>query len=85
MNNLVLSESTPLNTIVYNLEGFDPEGKTIIRVYLNKSNETLSFVSGGAVTFGIIGSNNFIVNSRTGEVKIIKSLDREVTFSIFGL
>jgi hypothetical protein len=26
MNNLALSETTPIDTIVYKLEGYDPEG-----------------------------------------------------------
>ena len=59
MNNLALSESTPLNTIVYKLEGYDPEG--------------------GAITFGLIGSSNFEVDPKSGDVKLIKELDREVT------
>jgi hypothetical protein len=58
MNNLALSETTPLNSIVYRLEGFDPEG--------------------GTVNFGLIGSENFEVDSSTGDVKLIKQLDREV-------
>jgi hypothetical protein len=60
MNNLALSEVTPLNSIVYTLEGFDPEG--------------------GNVTFGLIGSDNFEVNPTTGDVKLIKGLDREVIY-----
>lgn len=59
MNNVALPEETPLNTIVYTLEGFDPEG--------------------GNVTFGLIGSDNFDVNPITGDVKLIKQLDREVS------
>lgn len=58
MNNLALSETTPLNSIVYRLEGYDPEG--------------------GNVTFGLIGTENFEVNPITGDVKLIKQLDREV-------
>lgn len=58
MNNLALSEATPVNHSVYNLEGYDPEG--------------------GNVWFGLIGSENFDVNPKTGEVKVIKALDREV-------
>ncbi|XP_055683308.1 cadherin-87A isoform X2 [Lutzomyia longipalpis] len=57
MNNLALSESTPVGTIVYQLEGYDPEGEEI--------------------SFGIVGSDNFMVNPRTGEVEIVKALDRE--------
>lgn len=58
MNNLALSEATPVGWIVYKLEGYDPEG--------------------GDVTFGLIGSDNFDVDPKTGEVKVIKALDREV-------
>lgn len=58
MNNLALSETTPLNSIVYRLEGFDPENRS--------------------VTFGLIGSENFEVDAVTGDVKLIKQLDREV-------
>lgn len=66
MNNLALSESTQVDTIVYTLEGYDPEGED--------------------VTFGLIGSDNFDVNPKTGEVKIVKALDREVfMFYIFKI
>lgn len=58
MNNLALSENTPLSSKVYQLEGYDPEG--------------------GSVTFGLIGSKNFEVDAVTGDVKLIKQLDREV-------
>lgn len=58
MNNLALSEATPVGWVVYTLEGYDPEG--------------------GEVTFGLIGSENFAVDPKTGEVKVIKALDREV-------
>lgn len=58
MNNLALSESTQLGSIVYKLEGFDPEG--------------------GEISFGLVGSVNFEVNPQTGDVKIVKELDREV-------
>lgn len=62
MNNLALSEATPVGWTVYKLEGYDPEG--------------------GEITFGLVGSDNFMVEARTGEVKVIKSLDREVTYTI---
>jgi hypothetical protein len=29
MNNLALSETTPLNSVVYKLEGYDPEGGNV--------------------------------------------------------
>lgn len=58
MNNLALSEATPVGWVVYTLEGYDPEG--------------------GEVTFGLIGSENFAVDLKSGEVKVIKALDREV-------
>lgn len=58
MNNLALSENTPVGSKVYQLEGYDPEG--------------------GSVTFGLIGSQNFEVDAVTGDVKLIKQLDREV-------
>lgn len=61
MNNLALSESTPLNSIVYTLEGYDPEG--------------------GNVTFGVVGSEHFDVNPQSGEVRLIKALDREVSLA----
>lgn len=59
MNNLALSETTPLDSIVYKLEGYDPEG--------------------GNVTFGLIGTDNFQVDAITGDVKLVKELDREVS------
>lgn len=65
MNNLALSEATPVGYIVYKLEGYDPEG--------------------GEVTFGLIGSDNFAVDPKSGEVKVIKALDREVCFTAHAL
>lgn len=58
MNNLALSEATPVGAPVYTLEGYDPEG--------------------GEITFGLVGSDNFMVNPKTGEVTVVKALDREV-------
>lgn len=58
MNNLALSEDTPVGTIVYRLEGFDPEGSDVM--------------------YGLIGTNNFMVDSNTGDVTVVKPLDREV-------
>lgn len=63
MNNLALSETTPVGSIVYKLEGYDPENSN--------------------VTFGIINSDYFKVNSITGEVEVIKPLDREVNVYLF--
>ncbi|XP_053671726.1 cadherin-87A [Anopheles nili] len=57
MNNLALSEQTPVGTVVYKLEGYDPEG--------------------GNVSFGLIGSDNFIADPISGDVQVIKELDRE--------
>ncbi|XP_058466683.1 cadherin-87A isoform X2 [Malaya genurostris] len=57
MNNLALSESTPVGSVVYRLEGYDPEG--------------------GNVSFGLLGSDNFMVDPISGDVKVIKPLDRE--------
>lgn len=59
MNNLALSETTPVGTVVYTLEGYDPEG--------------------GAVRFGLLGTDNFAVQPITGAVTVIKALDREVS------
>lgn len=59
MNNLALSETTPVGSVVYRLEGYDPEG--------------------GNVSFGLLGSDNFLVDPTSGDVKVIKSLDREVS------
>lgn len=58
MNNLALSESIPAGSVVYRLEGYDPEG--------------------GNVSFGLLGSDNFMVDPISGDVKVIKPLDREV-------
>jgi hypothetical protein len=65
MNNIALSESTEINTTVYTLEGYDPEGS--------------------AVTFGLIGSENFAVDPETGRVTIVKKLDREVCFIVYTI
>jgi hypothetical protein len=62
MNNLALSETTPVNSVVYKLEGYDPEE--------------------GNVTFGLIGSENFEVDSITGDVTLVKQLDREVSWML---
>ena len=59
MNNLALSEQTPVGAVVYKLEGYDPEG--------------------GNVSFGLIGSDNFIADPISGDVQVIKELDREVS------
>lgn len=63
MNNLALSEATPVGTIVYRLEGYDPEGSDVI--------------------YGLIGTDNFMVNNMTGDVSVIKPLDREVLLTFF--
>ncbi|XP_058116398.1 cadherin-87A [Anopheles ziemanni] len=57
MNNLALPETTPVGSVVYRLEGYDPEG--------------------GNVSFGLIGSDNFIADPVSGDVQVIKELDRE--------
>ena len=59
MNNEAFQESAPVGTVVYTLEGYDPEG--------------------GNVTFGLIGSGNFEVDPQSGQVRIVKALDREVS------
>uniref|UniRef100_A0A1I8MKU3 Cadherin domain-containing protein n=1 Tax=Musca domestica TaxID=7370 RepID=A0A1I8MKU3_MUSDO len=56
-NNIILSESTPVGTVVYKLEGSDPEGSNI--------------------TFGSIGSEHFEVDPISGNITLIKPLDRE--------
>ncbi|KAG4077206.1 hypothetical protein HA402_016193 [Bradysia odoriphaga] len=58
MNNLALSEATPVGSIVYKLEGFDPEGSEVM--------------------YGLIGTSNFMVNPKTGDVEVVKALDREL-------
>lgn len=58
MNNVVLSEAVEVGSIVYTLEGYDPEKSEI--------------------TFGLVGTDNFAVDPKTGAVKVIKALDREV-------
>lgn len=65
MNNVVLSEAVEVGSIVYTLEGYDPEKSEI--------------------TFGLVGTDNFEVDPKTGAVKVIKALDREVNMvlSIF--
>lgn len=56
-NNIVLSENTPVGSVVYQLEGSDPEGSN--------------------VTFGLIGSEHFEVDPISGNITLIKPLDRE--------
>lgn len=38
---------------------------------------------GSEVTFGLIGSEHFAVDPKTGDVKVIKALDREVSRTKF--
>ncbi|GBP51652.1 Cadherin-87A [Eumeta japonica] len=58
MDNLPLSESTPLGEVVYALKGRDPEGQPI--------------------KYGLVGTDRFSVNADTGEITLVKPLDREV-------
>ncbi|XP_055857461.1 cadherin-87A isoform X2 [Episyrphus balteatus] len=57
MNNIVLSENKTVGSVVYRLEGYDPEGSN--------------------VTFGSIGSDHFKVDPESGNITLIKPLDRE--------
>lgn len=57
MNNIVLSENKAVGSVVYRLEGYDPEGSN--------------------VTFGSIGSDHFKVDPESGNITLIKPLDRE--------
>lgn len=59
MNNLVLSEKTPVGEVVFTLEGTDPEGSP--------------------VHYGMHGTDLLQVNRDTGEVKVVKPLDHEVS------
>ncbi|XP_025829338.1 cadherin-87A [Agrilus planipennis] len=58
MNNLVLSERTLVGTVVYKLEGTDPEESP--------------------VHYGLHGTDRLKVNRDTGDVTVVKPLDREV-------
>lgn len=58
MDNLVLSENTPVGEKVFKLEGTDPENSP--------------------VHFGIYGTDLLKVNRDTGDVTVVKPLDREV-------
>ncbi|XP_037950631.1 cadherin-87A [Teleopsis dalmanni] len=62
LNNIVLFENVAVGTVVYKLEGYDPEGSN--------------------VTFGSIGSENFEVDPISGNITLIKPLDREEKESI---
>ncbi|XP_030572028.1 cadherin-87A [Drosophila novamexicana] len=62
LNNIVLYENVPVGTVVFRLEGFDPE----------QSN----------VTFGSIGSDHFSVDPVSGNITLVKPLDREETDSL---
>ena len=52
-----------MGSVVYTLEGYDPEGSN--------------------VTFGLIDSGHFQVDPVTGQVRIVKALDREVSGQSF--
>lgn len=62
MDNLALSESTPVGTRVYSLQGKDPEDYPI--------------------KYGLAGTDRFSVVPETGDVMLIKPLDREVVDNI---
>ncbi|CAG9787488.1 unnamed protein product [Diatraea saccharalis] len=62
MNNLALSESTPVGSIVYTLQGVDPEGLPL--------------------KYNLIGTNKFEANPVTGQVTLIRPLDRETEDTI---
>ncbi|XP_045514372.1 cadherin-87A [Pieris brassicae] len=57
MDNLPLSESTPVGEVVYTLLGTDTDGLPI--------------------KYGLVGTNKFSVDPKTGEVKLVQPLDRE--------
>ncbi|XP_053605342.1 cadherin-87A isoform X2 [Plodia interpunctella] len=57
MNNLPLSESTPIGEIVYTLQGMDPEGLPI--------------------KYDLVGTDKFKVDPVTGNVTLVRQLDRE--------
>ncbi|CAK1543768.1 unnamed protein product [Leptosia nina] len=57
MDNLALSESTPVGEVVYTLVGSDPEGLPI--------------------KYGLVGTDKFTVNTKTGDVTLVQPLDRE--------
>ncbi|XP_030078648.1 cadherin-87A [Drosophila hydei] len=62
LNNIVLYENKPVGSVVFRLEGYDPE----------QSN----------VTFGSIGSDHFSVDPISGNITLVKPLDREETDSL---
>ncbi|XP_068152287.1 cadherin-87A [Drosophila tropicalis] len=62
LNNIVLYENVPVGTVVFRLEGYDPEGSN--------------------VTFGALGSDRFSVDPVSGNITLIKPLDREETDSL---
>ncbi|XP_062126234.1 cadherin-87A [Drosophila sulfurigaster albostrigata] len=62
LNNIVLYENVPVGTVVFRLEGYDPEGSN--------------------VTFSSIGSDHFSVDAVSGNITLIKPLDREETDSL---
>lgn len=55
----MVSENTPVGTVIYQLVGSDPEGSN--------------------VTFGSIGSEHFEIDSISGNITLVKPLDREQT------
>ncbi|XP_048477676.1 cadherin-87A isoform X1 [Plutella xylostella] len=57
MNNLAVSELTPPGTVVYRLQGSDPEG--------------------GPIKYGLVGTDKFSVDPETGDVTLVKPLDKE--------
>lgn len=62
LNNIVLYENVPVGTVVFRLEGSDPEDSN--------------------VTFGSIGSDHFSVDPVSGNITLVKPLDREETDSL---
>lgn len=74
MNQLVLSETTRPGTVVYTLLALSSNQQ-------NQSDET-STAPSAPLQYYAKGSDVFSIDSSTGEVTLIKALDREVKLSI---
>ncbi|CAG0880820.1 unnamed protein product [Cyprideis torosa] len=57
MENQVVSESKAIGSVIFTLQGTDPEGSD--------------------VKYGLLGTDKLTVNPRTGEVTLVRPLDRE--------
>jgi len=58
LSNHVITENTPIGTVIYTLKAQDPENSPL--------------------KFGLMGTDKLTVDEKTGQVTVVKPIDREV-------